>query len=129
MRANAHTHRQHRSGHSQIADSAVRDGDVYRIFGQKIWISSAQVACKCILLARTTPLEEVKKPSEGLSVFFIDMGRDLPGLDLRIIRKMGIGQNQGIQHPLALAYMNLEAANWPPITQRGFMMQVEKIRK
>ncbi|KAI4263918.1 MAG: hypothetical protein L6R42_000956 [Xanthoria sp. 1 TBL-2021] len=94
----------------KLRTRAVRDGDVYRRSGQKIWISSAQVASKCILLARTTPLEEVKKPSEGLSLFFVDIGRDLPGLDLRKIRKMGIGQNQGIQYPLALAYMNLEAA-------------------
>ncbi|KAM5483678.1 hypothetical protein MaudMau93_006185 [Microsporum audouinii] len=134
-----------------------------------------------ILLARTTPVEEVKKPSEGLSLFFIDFDKAAPGLDLRKIRKMGghsvdanevffdgyripansligkegegfkivlhgmnaercllagealglgyislekaaryakervvfgrpIGQNQGIAHPLAAAYMNLEAA-------------------
>lgn len=53
------------------------------------WISSAQVAQKMILLARTTPVEEVKKPSEGLSLFFIDFDRAAPGLDLRKIKKMG----------------------------------------
>ena len=42
-----------------------------------------------ILLARTTPLEEVKKPSEGLSLFFIDFDRSSPGLELRRIKKMG----------------------------------------
>ncbi|KAK5019433.1 hypothetical protein LTR16_000785 [Cryomyces antarcticus] len=134
-----------------------------------------------VLLARTTPLEEVKKPSEGLSLFFIDFDKSAPGLDLRKIKKMGgravdanevffdsyrvpkdtligeegqgfkivlhgmnaercllagealglgyaalkraatyakdriifgrpIGMNQGIQHPLAAAYMDLEAA-------------------
>ncbi|QSS48680.1 acyl-CoA dehydrogenase [Histoplasma capsulatum var. duboisii H88] len=134
-----------------------------------------------VLLARTTPLEEVKKPSEGLSLFFIDFDKDAPGLELRKIKKMGgravdanevffdnyripsdsligregdgfkivlhgmnaercllagealglgyvalekaakyakerivfgrpIGQNQAIAHPLADAYMNLEAA-------------------
>ena len=134
-----------------------------------------------VLLARTTPLEELKKPSEGLSVFYIDFDKTAPGLDLRRIKKMGgravdanevffdnyrisadsligdegqgfkvilhgmnaercllagealglgyaalekaakyakdrvvfgrpIGQNQGIAHPLASAYMNLEAA-------------------
>lgn len=47
------------------------------------------MASKCILLARTTRLEEVKKPSEGLSLFFIDIGKNLPGLELRKIRKMG----------------------------------------
>ncbi|KAF3482596.1 acyl-CoA dehydrogenase [Arthroderma uncinatum] len=152
---------------------AAKDGDS--------WISSAQVAQKMILLARTTPLDEVKKPSEGLSLFFIDFDKTAPGLDLRKIRKMGgrsvdanevffdnyripadsligkegegfkivlhgmnaercllagealglgyvalekaakyarerivfgrpIGQNQGIAHPLAAAFMNLEAA-------------------
>ncbi|KAI1740067.1 hypothetical protein F4680DRAFT_448262 [Xylaria scruposa] len=61
----------------------------YRISGQKIWITCAQVASKMILLARTTPLEEVKRPSEGLSLFCIDLNRDQPGLDMRKIRKLG----------------------------------------
>ncbi|OTA53822.1 acyl-CoA dehydrogenase NM domain-like protein [Hypoxylon sp. EC38] len=153
----------------------------YSVTGQKIWITCAQVARKMILLARTTPLEEVKKPSEGLSLFCIDLDKDAPGLDMRKIRKMGgravdanevffdnykipadsligsenqgfkitlhgmnaercllagealglgyaavnkaaeyarerivferpIGMNQGIAHPLADAYMHLEAA-------------------
>lgn len=165
----------------KLKTRAVKDGDHYNITGQKIWISSAQVATKMILLARTTPLEEVKKPSEGLSLFFIDFDRNQPGLDLKKIRKMGgravdaneiffdnyripadtligeegqgfkivlhglnaercllagealglgyaalkkatdyarervvfsrpIGQNQGVQHPLADAYMHLEGA-------------------
>ena len=68
---------------------AARDGDCYKISGQKIWISSAQVASKMILLARTTPLEEVKRPSEGLSLFFIDFDRHAPGLELKRIKKMG----------------------------------------
>ncbi|KAL2216051.1 acyl-CoA dehydrogenase [Thermoascus aurantiacus ATCC 26904] len=165
----------------KLRTQAVRDGDYYRVSGQKVWISSAQVAKKMVLLARTTPLEEVKKPSEGLSLFFIDFDKDAPGVELKKIKKMGgravdanevffdnyripadtligeegqgfkivlhgmnaercllagealglgyaaleraakyarervvfgrpIGQNQGIQHPLAAAYMNLEAA-------------------
>ncbi|RSM12421.1 hypothetical protein CEP52_002477 [Fusarium oligoseptatum] len=61
----------------------------YSVTGQKIWITCAQVASKMILLARTTPLEEVKKPSEGLSLFSIDLNRGQPGLDLRKIKKMG----------------------------------------
>ena len=73
----------------KLRTQAVREGDHYRISGQKIWISSAQVASKMILLARTTPLDEVKKPSEGLSLFFIDFDRNAPGLDLRKIKKMG----------------------------------------
>lgn len=165
----------------KLRTQAVRDGDHYKISGQKIWITSAQVAKKMVLLARTTPLEEVKTPSEGLSLFFIDFDKSQPGLELKKIKKMGgravdanevffdnykvpadtligkegqgfkivlhgmnaercllagealglgyaalyrasnyakervvfgrpIGMNQGIQHPLADAYMNLEAA-------------------
>lgn len=157
------------------------DAEVYLVSGQKIWITCAQVASKMILLARTTPLEEVKKTTEGLSLFCIDLDRGHPGLDMRKIKKMGgravdanevffdnyeiptgaligqendgfriilhgmnaercllagealglgyaaleraaqyakdrvvfgrpIGQNQGISHPLADAYMRLEAA-------------------
>ncbi|KAK3210047.1 hypothetical protein GRF29_44g1423195 [Pseudopithomyces chartarum] len=160
---------------------AKKEGDSYSISGQKIWISSAQVATKMVLLARTTPLEQVQKPSEGLSLFFIDLDKSAPGLELKRIKKMGgraidaneiffdnfripadtligqegqgfkivlhgmnaercllagealgigyaalkraadyarvrevfgrpIGMNQGIQHPLASAYMHLEAA-------------------
>ncbi|KAI9711263.1 MAG: hypothetical protein M1820_002250 [Bogoriella megaspora] len=165
----------------KLKTAARREGDHYLITGQKIWISSAQVAQKMILLARTTPLEDVQKPSEGLSLFYIDLDKSAPGLELKRIDKMGgraidanmvffesfkvpantligqegqgfrivlhgmnaercllagealglgyvalskaaeyarervvfgrpIGQNQGIQHPLASAYMNLEAA-------------------
>ncbi|EEP78158.1 acyl-CoA dehydrogenase [Uncinocarpus reesii 1704] len=165
----------------KLRTTAVRDGDYYKITGQKIWISSAQVAKKMVLLARTTPLEEVTNPTRGLSLFFIDFDKDAPGLELRKIKKMGgrsvdanevffndyripadtligkegqgfkivlhgmnaercllagealglgyvalekavkyakervvfgrpIGQNQGIAHPLATAFMNLEAA-------------------
>ncbi|KAF4186763.1 hypothetical protein CNMCM7927_005150 [Aspergillus lentulus] len=156
-------------------------GDSYSVTGQKIWITCAQVASKMILLARTTPVEEVKRSTHGLSMFCIDLDRAKPGLDMRKIKKMGgravdanevffdnyqipantlvgeenegfkiilhgmnaercllagealglgyaaleratqyandrvvfgrpIGQNQGIAHPLADAYMNLEAA-------------------
>ncbi len=165
----------------KLKTQAVRSGSNYKVSGQKIWISSAQVAKKMVLLARTTPLEEVQKPSEGLSLFFIDFDHTKPGLELKRIKKMGgravdanevffdnytipadtlvgkegqgfkivlhgmnaercllagealglgyaalhrassyakervvfgrpIGQNQGIQHPLADAYMHLEAA-------------------
>ncbi|KAF7179303.1 hypothetical protein CNMCM7691_008236 [Aspergillus felis] len=156
-------------------------GDSYSVTGQKIWITCAQVASKMILLARTTPVEEVKRSTHGLSMFCIDLDRKKPGLDMRKIKKMGgravdanevffdnyqipantlvgeenegfriilhgmnaercllagealglgyaaleratqyandrvvfgrpIGQNQGIAHPLADAYMKLEAA-------------------
>ncbi|KAH7263655.1 acyl-CoA dehydrogenase/oxidase [Fusarium tricinctum] len=61
----------------------------YSVTGQKIWITCAQVASKMILLARTNPIEQVKKPSEGLSLFCIDLDRSQPGLEMRKIKKMG----------------------------------------
>ncbi|MBW2942679.1 acyl-CoA dehydrogenase family protein [Zhongshania aquimaris] len=59
----------------------------YRINGEKIWISVAQVANKIMLLARTTPLEEVKKKTEGLTLFFTDLDR--AKVEVRKIDKMG----------------------------------------
>jgi acyl-CoA dehydrogenase len=73
----------------KLKTTALKDGDFYNVTGQKIWISSAQVATKMILLARTTPIEEVTKPSEGLSLFFVDFDKTQPGLELKKIRKMG----------------------------------------
>lgn len=73
----------------KLKTTAKREGDEYLISGQKIWISSAQVATKMVLLARTTPLEEVKKASEGLSLFFIDFDKEQSGLELKRIKKMG----------------------------------------
>ncbi len=159
---------------------ADRQGDRYVISGQKIWISTAQAANKILILARTTPLEEVKRRTDGLSLFYTDLDRSK--VDIRVIDKMGrkavdsnemffdgmavpaadrigaegegfrsilhgmnperiliaaeavgigraalqraaryarervvfrrpIGQNQGIAHPLAQCWMELEAAN------------------
>jgi acyl-CoA dehydrogenase len=73
----------------KLRTTATRQGETYHISGQKIWITSAQVATKMILLARTTPLEEVKKPSHGLSLFCIDLNKSQPGLVLKKIAKMG----------------------------------------
>jgi acyl-CoA dehydrogenase len=63
-----------------------RDGG-YLVNGEKIWISVAQVASKMMLLARTTPLEEVKRKTEGLSLFFTDLDR--AKVEVRQIHKMG----------------------------------------
>ena len=71
----------------KLKTRAVRDGDTYVVHGQKIWISTAQVAHKILLLARTTPLEAVKKPREGLSLFYTDLDRT--HVDVREIEKMG----------------------------------------
>jgi len=164
----------------RLKTRAVRDGDRYLLSGQKIWISTAQVASKMLILARTTPLDQVTRRTEGLSLFYTDldrahvevheiakMGRSavdsnqvfidklpvpvadrigeegrgfeyiLHGMNAeriliaaeavglgraalaravgyakeRIVFDRPIGQNQGIQHPLAQCWMNLEAAD------------------
>jgi acyl-CoA dehydrogenase len=53
----------------------VRSGDKYVVNGQKVWISTAPVAEKILLLARTMPLEEVKNPTHGLSLFYTNFDR------------------------------------------------------
>jgi acyl-CoA dehydrogenase len=164
---------------TEIKTFAERAGGHYRVTGQKIWISTAQVATKMLLLARTTPLEQVQRKTEGLSLFYTELDRskvevrlihklgrhavdsnmlffdrlEIPASDLigkegdgfrqilvglnaervliaaeaiglghaalrcatayakeRIVFGRPIGQNQAIQHPLARAWMNLEAA-------------------
>jgi acyl-CoA dehydrogenase len=164
---------------TEIKTFAERSGDGYIVTGQKIWISTAQVATKVLLLARTVPLDQLKRKTDGLSLFYTDLDRskcevrlihklgrhavdsnmlffdrmEIPGADLigkegegfrQILLGMNaervliaaeavglghaalrraaayakernvfgrpIGQNQGIQHPLARAWMNLEAA-------------------
>ncbi|MBC7132868.1 MAG: acyl-CoA/acyl-ACP dehydrogenase [Roseovarius sp.] len=165
---------------TRLKTRAVRQGDRYVVHGQKVWISTAQVADKILLLARTTPLEEVSKPTEGLSLFYTDLDRNfvtvreiekmgrkcvdsnelfidglpIPAADLigeegqgfrqilhglnpervliaaeavgigrnairraadyaneRVVFGRPIGQNQGVQHPLAACWAELEAAN------------------
>ena len=164
---------------TQIKTFARRSGGKYVVKGQKIWISRAEHSDLMLLVARTTPLDQVKKRSEGLSVLLLDM-RNAPGLAVRPIRTLmnhattevffddvevpaenligqegqgfrylldglnaeriliaaecvgdgrwfleracsyarervvfgrPIGQNQGIQFPLARAYANVEAAS------------------
>lgn len=165
---------------SKLETRAVLQGDHYQVHGRKIWISTAQVANKILLLARTTALSEVKKPTDGLSLFYTDLDRStievhhidkmgrhavdsnmlfIDGLRIPVEDRIGeegkgfsyllhglnperiliaseaiglgraalekatlyakerhvfgrpIGQNQGIQHPLAQAWMQLEAAD------------------
>ena len=165
---------------TQITTRAERRGDRYIINGTKIWTSTAQVASKILLLARTTPLDQVKRHSHGLTLFYTTLDR--AHAEVRLIHKMGrhavdsnmvffedmevpeedrigdegegfrtllhglnpervlvaaeaigigrvalqrasryarervvfgrpIGQNQGVQHPLAKCWAELEAAN------------------
>ena len=165
---------------SSLETKAERTNDGYRINGRKIWTTGAQRANKILIIARTTPKDQVKKPTEGLSLFYTDLNRDhidakpipkmgrkavecntlfidnleVPAEDLvgeegkgfsyllhglnpervlfaveavgigraalakaanyaneRIVFGRPIGQNQGIQHPLAKSWAELEAAN------------------
>jgi acyl-CoA dehydrogenase len=66
---------------------AERRGDHYLLSGQKIWISTAQVANKVLILARTTPLAEIRRKTEGLSLFYTDLDRSR--VAVRVIDKMG----------------------------------------
>ena len=74
---------------TKLKTTAVRKGDRYVINGQKVWTSRVRHSELMLLLARTTPLAEVKKKSEGLSVFMVDL-RDAigKGLNLRPIENM-----------------------------------------
>ncbi len=74
---------------TKIKTTAVKKGDRYVINGQKVWISRVQHSDLMILLARTTPLAEVTKKSEGMSIFIVDL-RDAigHGLEVRPIRNM-----------------------------------------
>jgi acyl-CoA dehydrogenase len=72
---------------TKIKTRAVRKGDHYVVNGQKIWTSTAQQADKIVLLARTTPVEECVKPTDGLSLFYADMDRSK--VEVREIPKMG----------------------------------------
>ena len=74
---------------TKLKTRAVRDGDTYVVNGQKVWTSRALHSDLMLLLARTTPLEEIKKKSDGLSVFLIDI-RDAigKGLEIRPLKAM-----------------------------------------
>ncbi|MFZ9561582.1 MAG: acyl-CoA dehydrogenase family protein [Burkholderiales bacterium] len=166
---------------TKIKTFAVKKGDNYVVNGQKVWISRIQHSELMILLARTTPLDQVKKKSEGMSIFIVDLREAIgKGLEVKPIRNMvnhetnqlfidnlelpaesligeegkgfkyildglnaeriliaaecigdgywfvdratkyardrvvfdrPIGQNQGVQFPIARSYVNVEAAN------------------
>lgn len=168
---------------TKIKTTALKKGDQYVVSGQKVWVSRAQHSDLMILLARTTPLQDVKKKSEGMSIFLVDIRQAMgKGLSIAPIRNMvnhetnemyfdnleipadsligeegqgfkyildgfnaeraliaaecigdgywfiekvvkytkervvfgrPIAQNQGVQFPIAKAYIQLEAANLP----------------
>ena len=74
---------------TQLKTMAVRKGDHYVVNGQKVWISRAEYSDLMLLIARTTPLEEVKKKTEGLSVFLVDLRTAVGnGVTIRPLRAM-----------------------------------------
>ncbi|MEM9578240.1 MAG: acyl-CoA dehydrogenase family protein [Pseudomonadota bacterium] len=74
---------------TKIKTSAVRKGDRYIVNGQKVWISRVQHSDLMILLARTTPLDQVKKKSLGMSIFMVDLRQAIGnGLEVKPIRNM-----------------------------------------
>ncbi|MDO8440343.1 MAG: acyl-CoA dehydrogenase family protein, partial [Polaromonas sp.] len=74
---------------TKIKTLAVKKGDRYVINGQKVWISRIQHSDLMILLARTTPLGEVKRKSDGMSIFIVDLHQAIgQGLTVKPIRNM-----------------------------------------
>jgi len=74
---------------TRIKTVAVKKGDRYVVNGQKVWISRIQHSDLMILLARTTPLDQVKKKSEGLSIFLVDLKQAIgKGMTVRPILNM-----------------------------------------
>jgi acyl-CoA dehydrogenase len=74
---------------TKLKTTAVKKGDRYVINGQKVWISRIQHSDLMILLARTTPLADVKKKSEGMSIFIVDLHQAIgKGMDVRPIANM-----------------------------------------
>ncbi|MCE2922942.1 MAG: acyl-CoA/acyl-ACP dehydrogenase, partial [Roseomonas sp.] len=72
---------------TELKTRAEKRGDRYVINGQKIWISTAQVADRILLLARTTPLDQVKRKTDGLTLFYTTLDR--AKVEVRLIHKMG----------------------------------------
>lgn len=72
---------------TRLKTRAVRNGDHYLVHGRKLWTSTAQVANKILLIARTTPENRTDKPIDGLSLFYTDLDRSK--VEIRRIEKMG----------------------------------------
>ena len=72
---------------THLKTKAIPKNDHYLISGHKVWTSTAQVADKILLIARTRPIEQCEKPSDGLSLFYTDLDRS--AIEVREIAKMG----------------------------------------
>ena len=114
---------------TRIRTTAVRDGDVYRVSGQKVFISRTEHSDLMLLLARTTPRDQVAKPTDGMSVFIVDL-RTAVGNGLTI-KPLVTMMNHATTE---LFFDNLEvpAANLVGVEGKGFgyildSMNVERI--
>jgi len=72
---------------TNISTRAVKVDGGYRIRGRKIWNTKAEIAEKCLLLARTTPLADVQKRTDGMTLFLVDL--QVPEVDIQPIPKVG----------------------------------------
>lgn len=72
---------------TRIRTRAEKSGNGYIVHGRKVWTTTAQESSKIMLLARTTPIEQCAKPTDGLSLFYTDLDRN--HCDVRVIDKMG----------------------------------------
>ena len=72
---------------TELKTRAERREGGYLVSGEKIWISTAQVADKMLLIARTTPLDQVKRKTDGLTLFYTSLDRSK--IEVRLIHKMG----------------------------------------
>jgi acyl-CoA dehydrogenase len=91
---------------TKLATRAERRGDRYIMSGEKVWISTAQIADRMLIVARTTSLDAVKKATDGLSLFYTALDRRF--VEVRVIEKMGraaVDSNQlfidGLEVPVA----------------------------
>jgi acyl-CoA dehydrogenase len=73
---------------TKISTSAVRDGDVYRINGRKMWTSRVEQSDLMVLLVRTTPYDQVEKKTDGLSMFLVDLREARSNMEIKPIRTM-----------------------------------------
>ena len=109
---------------SSIRTTATRNGDGYIINGQKIWTSRVQYSDLMLLLARTTPVEEIKKRTDGLSLFLVDLREAKgKGLTIKPIRTM-------INHHTAEVFFDnlyVPAANLVGTEGKGFRYLLDSL--